>query len=177
MKRKEVDKFVLGAGITIAGLLIVASGLLFWAHRFVHTQVHSQLSAQHIEFPAKASSQLNALPEKDRSFVAKYAGQQLTTGKQAEVFANHYIAAHLQKIGGGKTYSELSAQAMANPLDQKLQTQTQTVFRGETLRGMLLNAYAFDTVAILALYASWVCLGMGTLLGLLTILKLRHASF
>ena len=39
----------------------------------------------------------------------QYAGQQLTTGAQAETYADHFIAVHLKEIGGGKTYAQLSA--------------------------------------------------------------------
>jgi hypothetical protein len=42
-----------------------------------------------------------------------YGGQQLTTGAQAEVYADHFIANHLKEIGGGKTYAQLSALSIA----------------------------------------------------------------
>ena len=37
----------------------------------------------------------------------------MTTGAQAEVYADHFIANHLKAIGGGKTYAQLSAQSLA----------------------------------------------------------------
>jgi hypothetical protein len=78
------------------------------------------------------------------------AGQQLTTGAQAEVYADHFIANHLKAIGGGKTYAQLSAEAIAQPNNAKLAAQVATVFKGETLRGLLLNAYAFGTMGMIA---------------------------
>ena len=37
----------------------------------------------------------------------KYAGPQLTTGEQAECYANEYIGLHLQSTADGQTYAEL----------------------------------------------------------------------
>jgi hypothetical protein len=160
----------------VAAVLLCASGALFFAHSFIHTQVHNQLSSEKIMFPAAGSASLAALPDADQTAVAKYAGQQLLTGAQAETFADHYIAVHLKKIGSGKTYSELSAESMANPTNQALATQVGTVFKGETLRGMLLNAYAFDTMAVVAYYAAVGALIAGVLLVLLSVLGFRHAG-
>jgi hypothetical protein len=84
----------------------------------------------------------------------QYAGQQLLTGDQAQVYANDFIGHHLQAIAGGKTYSQVSALAQANPTDTKLAAQVQTLFRGETLRGLLLNGYGWWQVGQYALYAA-----------------------
>ena len=80
----------------------------------------------------------------------QYAGQLMTTGAQAEVYADHFIANHLKVMGGGLTYSQLSAKAIAQPNNVKLAAQVQLMFRGTTLRSMLLNAYAFGTMATIA---------------------------
>jgi hypothetical protein len=147
MQRKALDRLVSWIGLSLAAVLVVAGALLSWAHTFVGNEVHSQLSAQQIYFPAKGSPAI-AAPEFQA--VRKYAGQQLTTGAQAKAYADHFIANHLKEIGGGKTYAQLSAQAQANPTDTKLAGTVQTMFRGETLRGLLLNAYAFDTMGTIA---------------------------
>jgi hypothetical protein len=175
MNRSKIDKLVSWAGLIIAITLLVASGTLYWAYNFAHGQVHDQLAAQKIFFPAAGSAALTSLPTDDQNKVSQYAGQQLTTGAQAEVFADHYIAVHLNKIGGGKTYSELSTTALAHPNDQKLAQQVDTVFRGETLRGMLLNAYAFDTMALVAYYAAFGALAAGLILLVFVALGFRHA--
>ena len=105
----------------------------------------------------------------------QYGGQQLTTGAQAEVYADHFIANHLIKIGGGKTYSQLSAESLAQPTNAKLAAVVNTVFRGETLRGLLLNAYAFGTIGMIAGIAAVVAfIGAGILL-LLSLLGLYHS--
>ncbi len=147
MKRRMFDIIVSAAGLLIAVVLIVAGGLLTWAHNFVSDQVHTQLAAQQIFFPAADSS---AVAGADFAPMRVYAGQQLTTGAQAETYADHFIAIHLQEIGGGKTYSQLSAESQASPTDTKLAATVNTVFKGETLRGLLLNAYAFGTMATIA---------------------------
>lgn len=175
LHRAVVDAIVSWTGLVVAAALLLAAAGLFWAHNFVHDQVAEQLSAQHITFPDSGSTALTSLPAGDRQAVGHYAGQLLTTGEQAKVFADNYIAVHLQKIGGGKTYSEISAAAMADPGNKQLAAQTETMFRGEMLRGALLNAYAFGMMATVALYAAWIALGLAVLLCVLALLGLRHA--
>lgn len=75
--------------------------------------MRTQLAAQKIVFPAKGSAELKALPAAGRTEMSQYAGQRLTTGAQAEVWADHFIAVHLREIGGGKTYSQLSGEYLA----------------------------------------------------------------
>lgn len=123
-------------------------------------------------FPAKDDPSI-AGPEYAK--VRKYGGQQLLTGKQAEVYADHFIANHLLKAGGGKTYAELSSAAQANPSDTKLAATVQTMFRGETLRGLLLNAYAFGTIAHVMGIVAIVVFIAAALLLLLSVLGFVHS--
>jgi hypothetical protein len=105
----------------------------------------------------------------------QYGGQLMTTGAQAETYANYFIANHLKAIGGGLTYSQLSAKAMANPTDTKLAGQVETMFKGETLRGLLLNAYAFGTMGDIAGIAAVCAFTGGGLLLILGALGVWHA--
>jgi len=105
----------------------------------------------------------------------QYAGQQLTTGAQAETYADHFIAVHLREIGGGKTYAQLSAQAQTNPTDTKLAATVDTMFKGETLRGLLLNAYAFGTMGTIAGFAAIAAFIGAAIMLLLSGLGLRHS--
>jgi hypothetical protein len=167
MKRRAFDIIASTVGLGLAALLIVAGGLLTWAHNFVQDEVHSQLSAQQIYFPTNADPELK---QPEFAAVRQYEGQQLTSGDQAEVYADHFIANHLKAIGGGQTYAQLSAKALANPTDVKLQAQVATMFKGETLRGLLLNAYAFGkmgTIAGIAAVAAFVGGGLMLILGAL----------
>ena len=98
----------------------------------------------------------------------------MTNGAQAEAFADHYIAVHLKKIGGGKTYSQLSPRRSADPTNTKLAATVETMFKGETLRGLLLNGYAFWKMGQYALIAGVLAfIGAGLLL-LLSALGLVH---
>src|SRR6185437_401353 len=143
MRRRTFDAIVASMGLVIAGVLVVAGGLLAWGHSFVTSQVHNQLAAQKVFFPPKGDASIKELPKADATAMTKYAGLQMTTGAQAETYADHFIAVHLVKIGGGLTYSQLSGKALADPKNTALQGQVQTIFRGETLRGLLLNAYGY----------------------------------
>jgi hypothetical protein len=156
-------------------VLLVAGGLLFWGYSFANSNVHDQLAAQRIFFPPKGSEAL-APPEIGR-YLNQYAGQQLVNGAQAEAYANHYIAVHLNETAGGKTYAEVSTLARQSPNDATLADQVQTLFRGETLRGLLLNAYAFwkiGQIALLASIASFVLAGIMLVLTILGFLHLRR---
>ncbi len=140
MSRKTFDVVVSTTGLIVALVLLVSAGLVIWGSTFVNGQVHDQLASQKIFFPAKGSP---ALDPKEFPGLQQYAGQQVVNGRQAEAYANQFIGKHLEGIAGGKTYAEVSSAAQASPDDQKLQEQAQTLFRGTTLRGLLLNAYAF----------------------------------
>jgi hypothetical protein len=156
----------------MAVVLAVAGGLLLWGHNYIHNEVSSQLAAQKIFFPP-ADSPAIAAPE----FAAmhQYAGQQLTTGPQAQVYADHFIANHLLKIGGGKTYAELSTQLQTDPTNAELAKTVQTMFQGETLRGLLLSSYAFWTIGTIAGWAALAAfIGAGILL-ILSIIGLIHS--
>ena len=160
------------AGLVAAGILVVAGSLLVYAHSFVHTQVRDQLTAQQIYFPAAGSDALKS--DAIGPYLNQYAGMQLTTGAQAEAYANHFIAVHLNEMAGGQTYAQLSAKAQAAPTDTALAGQVATMFKGETLRGLLLNAYAFDTMASVALWAGIASFFAAGLMLVLSILGLVH---
>jgi hypothetical protein len=143
MRRRTFDAVAIIAGLVLTVVLAIGGALLLWGHSVVNTDVHNQLAAQKIAFPTASSPEIKALPASDAAAMKQYAGRLMTTGGQAETYADHFIAVHLGKIGGGKTYSQLSAASLANPKDAALAQQVQTVFRGQTLRGMLLNAYGW----------------------------------
>jgi hypothetical protein len=155
------------AGFAAAVLLAVAGGLLIWGSAYVHNTVTNQLSAQQIYFPPasafahpKAGTEItpNMIPS-----VSQYAGQQLLTGQQAEAYADHFIAQHVYDMGGGKTYSQLSAESMAQPNNTQLANLVNTVFKGETLRSMLLNAYGWWKVSQITFIASLIAFGLAGL--------------
>jgi hypothetical protein len=172
MNRKVVDYLVSSAGLVIAVVLLAVGGLMVWGHVYIDHQVHNQLASQKIFFPPKGSKAI-AGPQ----FVAmqKYAGQELTTGAQAQTYANHFIAVHLSEVAGGKTYSQVSTAAMAAPTNTTLQGQKTTLFQGTTLRGLLLNAYAFGTMATIAGIGAIVSFVGAAILLVLSVLGFVHA--
>jgi len=144
--------FILQVGLI--GILAFVSGFAFWASSFATSTVHDQLAAQQIYFPAAGTTAITSLPKVDATAMTQYAGQQLLTGQQAQVYANNFINVHLGEIGGGKTYSQLSAASQADPTNTTLAGQVQTVFRGDTLRSILLNTYGWWQVGQFAGYAA-----------------------
>ena len=159
------------AGFAVAAILLAAGGLLTWGSAYVHNTVQGQLAAQKIFFPAKAAfANPKAGTEITPSMipsVSQYAGEQMLTGQQAEAYADHFIAVHLAGIGGGKTYSQLSTEAQAQPKNTVLAGEVATVFKGESLRSMLLNAYGWGKVSQITYIAALVAFGLGglTLIG------------
>ena len=155
------------AGFAAAAILLVAGGLLLWGSTYVHNTVQSQLAEQQIYFPpASAFAHPKAGTEITPSMiptVSQYAGQQMLTGQQAEAYADHFIAVHLTEIGGGKTYSQLSTEAIAHPNNTTLANQVATVFKGTTLRSMLLNAYGWWKVSQIMYIISLIAFGFGGL--------------
>jgi hypothetical protein len=166
MRRTTFDKLLGWVGVSLGVVLLVVAGLCLWGSAYVHNTVQSQLAAQQITFPpasafahAKAGTEItpNMIPS-----VSQYAGQPLLTGQQAEAYADHFIAQHIADMGGGKTYSQLSAESIAQPKNTALAGLVNTVFKGETLRSMLLNAYGWWKVSQITYIVSLFLFGLGT---------------
>jgi hypothetical protein len=178
MRRKPLDMLLtMGGAVLMIGLL--TAGILgLWGYNFANSNVHNQLAQQAITFPPKAAfAHAKAGTEITPSMIATvepYAGQPLVTGQEAQVYANDFIAVHLQEIGGGKTYAGLSAEAQADPTNTVLAGQVATVFKGTTLRGLLLEAYAFSTFGQIALFASIVSFVLAGIMLVLTLFGLIH---
>jgi hypothetical protein len=183
MQRKVFDVLASAGGAVMVVVLVVAGVLLMWGYSFANSNVHNQLAEQQITFPAQAAfAHPVAGSEITPSMigtVSKYAGQPLVTGQQAEVYADDFIAVHLNEIGGGLTYAQLSAKALALPKGSAAYTaaeaKAQTVFQGTTLRGLLLEAYAFGTFATIALIGAITAFAMAAIMALLVALGFWHA--
>jgi len=143
----------------------ITAGFMFWASGYVQSSVHDQLVAQQIVFPTKNSASLQALPAADRSAMSQYAGDVMSNGNEAETYANHFIKVHLGEMG--MTYSQISARLLAHPNNTTLQQLSETIFKGTTLRGMLLNAYGWWTIGTYT--------GLGALAALLAALAVFGA--
>lgn len=176
-ERKAIDKVFILLGSAAMLVLLIVGALAWYGYNFATGMVRDQLSAQKIYFPDRDSAAFKALEASDQQAIEPFAGQQLTTGEQAKVYADNYIGAHLKNIAGGKTYAEVSEQAMKNPDDAKLQAQKATIFQGETLRGLLLGTgYAFWTFGMIAQYAALAAFAGAAIMAVLVLLGLRHLA-
>lgn len=145
-----------------AVVLFLVGSLAYWAYSYTSNMIRTELAAQKIYFPPKGSPELSAEEFPD---LQKYAGQLVDTPEEAKAYANGYIGRHLQKVAGGKVYSEVSAEAKKDPANQKLQQQKATLFQGETLRGILLTSgFGFGTVGRIAGIASLAAFAAGAAL-------------
>jgi hypothetical protein len=142
---------VAAVGIIVVGILAVVGG------NYDKQVVRDQLVPQKIVFPAANSPAL--LPG-----IKQYAGQNLVNGDQAKAYANNFINVHLSKIAGGETYAQVSTAALAAPKNAKLAEEKATLFQGETLRGLLLNAWGWSLVGTLVTLAGWILILLGVIL-------------
>jgi hypothetical protein len=191
MKRRTLDVLFSVGGVLLAGLLLAAGLVLTQNANFAKNYVADQLSQQNITF--KTAATLTDEEKKAPCLVA-YAGQKMTTGKQAECYANNFIGLHLKGIAGGKTYAELGEPqtALRNQVTQAQQTnapnladlqkqladvtaQRETVFKGETLRGLLLTSYGFSEFGTKAAQAATVTFFAAGLMFLLSLFGFLHA--
>lgn len=178
--RAFLDKLVSWTGVAIAAVLLIAGGLLTWANSFIGDQVHDQLTMQGITMPE--GDALADLSDEDAAALEEYAGSALDTGPEAKAYADHYILAHMNAASDGRTYQEVSSEflalddeAKASEEGQALAGLRQTLFMGNTLRGLLLYGSAFATMGTIAGYGAIAAfLGAFVLLALAQ-LGIRHA--
>lgn len=153
----------------LGAVVFLAVGVLaYWAYSFTSDMVRTELAAQKVYFPEKGSP---ALDPKEYPDLQQYAGQLVDTPEEAKAYANGYIGRHLKNVADGKVYAEVSAEAMKDPTNTKLQQQKATLFQGETLRGILLTSgYGFGTVgkvAGVASMAAFILAGVAVVLALM----------
>jgi hypothetical protein len=163
-------------------MLVVAGGLLLWGHSFAQSNVHSQLVEQQITFPSAAElahpngGEITSAMQKT---LGQYAGKQLTTGPEAKAYADDFIAVHLSEMPYHGVYSQVSGAALAQPNNTTLKGLETTVFQGTTLRGLLLEAYAFSefgTIALVSAIISFILAGIMAILSGLGFWHLRRTS-
>lgn len=179
MRRRTFDLLVSTTGIGLVVVLLAAGGLLMWGYSFTHENVEKQLATQEIYFPPKEAF---AHPKEGTEItpsmipsVSQYAGQQLLTGKQAQVWANDFMAVHLSQMPYKGVYSKISAAAREKPEDKELAALEQTSFQGTTLRGMLLEAYAFSTIGEVMFVSAIVAFCLAFIMAILVALGFWHA--
>ena len=178
--RAFLDKLVSWTGVAVAAVLLIAGGLLTWANSFIGDQVHDQLTMQGITMPE--GDALASLPEADQDALKPYAGSPLDTGPEAQAYADHYILVHMNEASDGRTYSEVSGEYVSMTPEQQatedgqaLAGLRQTLFMGNTLRGLLLYGYAFATIGTIAGIGAIVAFGGAAVLLVLFGFGLWHA--
>jgi hypothetical protein len=184
MSRKVFDKLTSAGGVVAVVVLLVAGGLLTWGHSFVSSNVHNQLAQQQIYFPSKAAfAHPKAGTEITPSMipsVSQYAGQELLSGKQAEAYADNFIAVHLSEMPDRGVYSKISAADQAakpgTPAAASLKALEGTSFQGTTLRGLLLEAYAFSEIGMVMLAGAIASFILAALMAALVALGFTHAA-
>jgi hypothetical protein len=189
VRRRTIDTLLTVAGALFAIVLFIAGGLLMWGSNFAEDYVYDELSSQNIVFPDAA-----ALEEEGRTDLVPYAGETVDTGTEAEAYAS-FIDGHLQQIADGQTYADLGgperaanaaveeATASGAPASEvealeadaaAITGQRNSLFKGETLRGLLLSAFAWSTVGRIAGIAGIVALVAGAVMLVLVLLGVRH---
>jgi hypothetical protein len=189
LSRRTIDTVLSASGAVVAVVLLAAGALLMWGSTFASDYVHDELASQHVSFPSAEE-----LRTQGRADLAKWGGQRVDSGREAQAYAS-FINGHLKKIGGGATFADLSgpqneakaaveaartsgaSEATIASLQAKADTitgQRTTLFQGETLRGLLLSAYAWSSVGMIAGIASLVAIGAGLVMVVLVALGVRH---
>jgi hypothetical protein len=189
VKRRTIDSVLIGFGVVAMVAFAIAGAMLTWGHNFSSDYVGKELSSQNISFPSK-----QALIDGDRADLVKFADQKLNTGKEAEAYAS-FINGHLQDVAAGATYADLGAPESAAKADVKaavasgastasvaelqakadgITNQRNTLFKGETLRGLLLSAYAWSTVGMIAGIAAIGAFLAAAVMAVLVVLGIIH---
>jgi hypothetical protein len=187
LPRRRIDRLLIGIGVIAAIVFAVAGGLLAWGASFADDYVHDELSSQRVFFPDEAS-----LRDEGRDDLVRYADAQVTTGSEAEAYAS-FIGGHMEGIADGKTYAEIddrgAAQAVVDAREagaseaeiadlqataDELRAQRDSLFRGETLRGLLLSSYAWSTIGRIAAIAAWVAFAGAAVMAALVAAGLVH---
>ena len=148
--RSTLDKLISGAGLLLVAVLLVAGGLLTWAHVFIDDQVHDQLAMQGITMPAKADLETQA----QHDALDRYAGQQLTTGPPGQgVRRPLHPRAHERRqrrqdlrAGQRRVHRACPTRPRRARTARRSASCGRRSFMGDTLRGLLLYGYAFATM-------------------------------
>ena len=189
LRRRTIDTVLTAAGAVFALVLFAAGGLLTWGSNFSEDYVYDELSSQNIAFPPA-----EALEEEGRTDLVKFGGATVDTGPEAEAYAS-FINGHLQGIADGQTYADLGgperaanaaveeAKASGASADElaklegeaaAISGQRNSLFKGETLRGLLLSAFAWSTIGRIAGIAATVAFVAGAAMVVLVAFGVRH---
>ena len=189
IRRRTIDTVLIAAGALVAVVLLVAGGLLTWGSRFADDYVSDELTSQNIFFPDAAAWRRRAAPTSSGS-----PAQQVTTGAEAEAYAS-YIGGHLEETADGATYADLGGpqrrgqgggrggpasgatrppSTSCRPTPTTITGQRDRLFRGETLRGLLLSTFAWSTIGRIAGIAAIAAFVAAAAMIVLVVLGIVH---
>jgi hypothetical protein len=187
LPRRRIDKFLVAFGVIATVVFLFAGGLLTWGANFSNDYVYDELSSQNVFFP-----DADALEAEGRDDLMDYGGEQVTTGPEAEAYAS-YIGGHMEEIADGQTYAEIDDRGAAEAVKEaeesgaseaeiaelqatadELKGQRDSLFRGETLRGLLLSSYAWSTIGRIAGIAAWVAFVGAAVMAALVVAGVVH---
>ena len=173
MSRRVLDLMVSWSGAVVAATLVLMGAAAIYGGLFALENVRDRLEPQKITFPPA-----EAMSPEETAEVGDFAGEFVDTGSEAEAFSR-YIGLHLEEVNEGATYSETSSAARAEGITEdeaaELQGKADTLFKGESLRAILLNAYGWWTVGTITLWAGFGAVIAGLLLAVFAFLGFRHA--
>jgi hypothetical protein len=189
LSRRAWDQIISGSGAVVAIVMVALGAAAIYGGTFALDNVRDRLEPQRISFPPA-----EAMTPAEKAEVGSFAGEAVETGTQAEAYSR-YIGIHVEEIGGGKSYAELGSvqfgiedeiaaaeeagdTALVKELEGELAAvtgQRDTIFKGETLRAILLNAYGWWTVGQITLWAGFGLAAAGLVLAVFAALGFRHA--
>lgn len=207
MRRRTLDITFSIGGVLLAGLLVVLALVMNNRADFSKNYVRDELSAQDIQFTAldKLDPREKAFSNANTGCAIANAGKFVTTGRQAECYANEVIGGHLTwlatRLGmtqladlDGKSFRELGveqsnikakiteAETSGDPalagLEQRLTdvgTLRSKVFEGTMLRNALLTSYGFGELGGTADKVATVSWAVAAVLLLLALAGFVHA--
>jgi hypothetical protein len=171
--RSLIDRLVSWSGTVVAIVMVALGAAAIFGGGFALSNVRDRLEPENISFPPAA-----AMTPAEKADIGAFAGQKVDTGVEAEAFSR-YIGGHLEEVNAGATYSETSSAARAEGISEEkaaeLQIKADTLFKGETLRAILLNAYGWWTVGQITLFAGIGMVLAGLILAVLAALGFRHS--
>lgn len=184
LDRRLMDRLISWTGAVMAFALVALGAAAIYGGSFALDNVRDRLEPQNIAFPPA-----EAMSDYDKEIgLTAFAGQKVDTGTEAEAFSR-YIGGHLAATNDGKTYSETSSESRAyaaevgdNPTAAEsaklgeLSGKVETLFRGETLRAILLNAYGWWVVGSITMWVGFGAVALGILLALFAFFGFRHAK-
>jgi hypothetical protein len=184
LDRRLLDRLISWTGAIMAFAMVALGAAAIYGGSFALDNVRDRLEPQNIAFPPA-----EAMSDYDKEIgLTAFAGAKVDTGTEAEAFSR-YIGGHLAAVNDGKTYSETSSESRAyaaevgdNPTAAETATigelsgKVETLFRGETLRAILLNAYGWWVVGSITMWVGFGAVAIGILLALFAFFGFHHAK-